>query len=129
VPLVADITGANEADISELKILVDGVPPVGGKPGRPRRRPDRVQGDRAYDSEPHRRWLRWRRIEPVLAKRRTAHGSGLGTTRWVVERTFAWLHSFRKLRLVTEKTIMMHYALLDLGIAMICWNILKQSFC
>ena len=129
VPLVADITGANEADVSELKILVSGVPPVGGKPGRPRRRPDRVQGDRAYDSEPHRRWLRRKGIEPVLAKRRTPHGSGLGVTRWVVERTFAWLHSFRKLRLVTEKTITMHYALLDLGVAMICWNILKHALC
>ncbi|MEW2426304.1 transposase, partial [Streptomyces nigra] len=29
----------------------------------------------------------------------TAHGSGLGKTRWVVERTFAWLHQFKRLRI------------------------------
>jgi hypothetical protein len=34
--------------------------------------------DRGYDSEPHRRKLRQRGIEPVIAKRRTEHGSGLG---------------------------------------------------
>jgi len=31
-----------------------------------------------------------------LAKRRQPHGSGLGRTRWVVERTLAWLHRFRR---------------------------------
>ncbi|TPQ32020.1 hypothetical protein C2U69_27405 [Cupriavidus pinatubonensis] len=34
-----------------------------------------------YDSELHPQKL------PVLAKRRTEHGSGLGKLRWVVERT------------------------------------------
>jgi transposase len=129
VPFVADVTGANEPDVKELEVLVNSVPPVRGKPGRPRRRPERVQGDRAYDSEPHRRWLRKRRIEPVLAKRRTPHGSGLGVYRWVVERTIAWLHSFRKLRVVTEKTVPMQYARLDLGVAVICWRMLERSFC
>jgi hypothetical protein len=28
----------------------------------------------------------------------------LGVFRWVAERTLSWLHGFRKLRLVTEKT-------------------------
>ena len=39
-----------------------------------------------------------------VARRYTEHGSGLGKYRWVVERFFAWLHAFRKMRLVTEKT-------------------------
>jgi transposase len=34
----------------------------------------------------------------MLAHRRTEHGSGLGTTRWVIERTIAWFHSFRRLK-------------------------------
>ena len=46
-----------------------------------------MQGDRAYDSQPHRRELRWRGIAAVLARRHAEHGSGLGKTRWVVERT------------------------------------------
>jgi transposase len=35
--------------------------------------------------------------------RNTNHGSGLGRWRWVVERTFAWLNQFRRLRLRYEK--------------------------
>jgi hypothetical protein len=35
--------------------------------------------------------------------RRTKHGSGLGTWRWVVERTFAWLNQFRRLRVRYDK--------------------------
>jgi hypothetical protein len=73
--------------------------------------------------------LRRRGIEPVLARRNTAHGSGLGVFRWVVERTLSWLHGFRKLRLVTEKNLDMQYALLDLATAVICWRILQGSFC
>jgi transposase len=129
VPLVVDISGADVPDVNLLMTLVYSVPAVRGKPGRPRRRPGKVQGDRAYDSQPHRRELRRMRIEPVLAKRRTGHGSGLGVYRWVVERTISWLHNFRKLRIVTERTLTMQYALLNLGTALICWNILKASFC
>ena len=91
IPLTTILTGANAHDVTQLVALVDAIPAVKGKRGRPRRRPQRVQGDRAYDSEPHRRELRQRGIEPVLAKRNTAHGSGLGVYRWVIERTISWL--------------------------------------
>ena len=80
VPLAAKVTAANEHDINQLLPLVTAVPPVGGKPGPPRRLPERLQADRAYDSEDHRRILRWLGITPVLAKRNT-HGSGLGRHR------------------------------------------------
>jgi transposase len=86
VPLQTDITAANVPDVKELVPLVDSVPPVRGKPGRPRRRPEAVYADRAYDSEPHRRQLRDRGVAPKLARRNAAHGSGLGVFRWVAER-------------------------------------------
>jgi hypothetical protein len=31
--------------------------------------------------------LRWLGIDPKIARRKVEHGSGLGKTRWVVERT------------------------------------------
>ncbi len=96
IPLAIILTGANRHDVTQLLPLVEAIPPIRGKRGRPRRRPDRVQGDRAYHSEPHRRVLRSLKIEPVLAQRFTEHGSGLGIHRWVVERTLAWLHQFRR---------------------------------
>jgi transposase len=84
-----------------------------------------VQGDRGYDSRWHRDELRRRGIRPQLAKRRTPHGSGLGRTRWVVERTLAWLHRYRRLNVRYERRACVHEAFLTLGCALICWNFLK----
>jgi transposase len=92
----------------------------GGKKGRPRQRPDIVQGDRGYDSEPHRDLLRQRRIQPQLAKRRTEHGSGLGKTRWYVERTLAWFKRYGKIRIRTERRAENYEALLTLAACLIC---------
>jgi transposase len=96
--LSATTTAANVNDVTQaLPVLLD-MPPVGGKPGPKRELPDRLQGDRGYDSEPLRILLRWLGITPVLASRGTEHGSGLGVSRWFVERTISWLHSFGRLR-------------------------------
>lgn len=124
VPLATILTAANTNDVTQLKALVEAIPAVRGKPGHPRRRPDRVQGDRGYDSEPLRAWLRARGIEPVLAKRNTPHGSGLGVHRWVVERTLAWLHQFRRLRCRYERRPELHDAFMSLADALICWRLL-----
>jgi transposase len=118
--LAAEVTAANVHDIRQLLPLLNAVPPVRGKRGRPRRRPDRVHGDRAYDSRGHRRELRRLGIEPVLAKRNTEHGSGLGQYRWVVERTIAWLHQFRRLRVRYERRDDIHQALLTIGSIVTC---------
>lgn len=122
LPLATLLTSANTNDVTQLLPLVEAIPPIRGQPGRPRRRPERVQGDRGYDSEPHRRRLRQCGIEPVLAKRRTKHGSGLGVYRWVVERTLCWLHQFRRLRIRYERRPDIHEAFLTLAAALICWR-------
>ncbi len=87
LPLNVILTEANRNDITQLLPLVEGIPPIRGKRGRPRRKPDLVQTDRGYDSQPHRDALKARGIDTQIAKRGTPHGSGLGKTRWVVERT------------------------------------------
>jgi transposase len=119
VPLAGDVTPANTPEVKGLLPLVDTAGPLDAA-GEPEHRPGAVFTDRAYDSEPHRQELRERGIEPKVAKRRTAHGSGLGKVRWVVERFFSWLHGFRKLRFVTEKDQEMQFALLNLAMALIC---------
>ena len=45
-------------DVTQLLPLVEAIPPIAGRRGRPRKRPDIVQGDRGYDSQPHRIALR-----------------------------------------------------------------------
>ena len=107
--------------------LVEGVPPVGGKVGRPKRKPDLVQGDRAYDSNAHRQALADKGIRTQLARRYTQHGSGLGVTRWVVERTISWLHQFRRLRIRFERRADIHEGFLKLGCCLICWRFLKAA--
>ncbi len=128
LPLAALLTEANRHDVTQLLPLVAAIPRIRGKIGRPRCRPDRVQGDRAYDSEPHRRRLRSLGIEAVLAQRFTGHGSGLGVYRWPVERTIAWLHQLRRLRIRYERRDDIHEAFLSIGCSLICFRHLN-SFC
>jgi transposase len=124
IPLAIDVTPANVPEVKRLVPLVDAAGPLDADTGEPGGRPEVLSGDRAYDSEPHRQELRDRGIEPKLAKRRTEHGSGLGVYRWVVERFFAWVHGFRKLRLVTERSDEGQLAFLNLACAIICFRFL-----
>ncbi|MGW5619677.1 transposase [Streptomyces olivaceus] len=96
-PLHFITTAANVNDITQALILVDGIPPVAGRPGRPRRRPDAVLGDKAYDSKAVRRELRRRRILPVISRKGASNIKGVGKLRYVVEQTFALLHQFKAL--------------------------------
>jgi transposase len=121
------LTAANHHDVTQLLPLVEGIPPVRGKPGRPRHRPLCVQGDRAYDSRVHRQLLAARGIRSLIPRKLAAHGSGLGKTRWVVERTLAWLHQFRRLKIRYERSPEVHEAFLSIGCALICWSVLKNG--
>src|SRR5215472_2905315 len=102
VPLVAHVTAANVNDITDLGTLVADLPAV-RRSGRTRRRPDVLQGDRGYNSQPHRDRIAARVIVAIFRRRRTSHGSGLGVFRWVVERTLSWLHRFRRLAVRYER--------------------------
>jgi transposase len=127
VPLSLILTGANRHDVTQLLPLVQAVPPVAGRRGAPKRKPALVQADRAYHSEPLRRELAEQGIDTQIARRGAPHGSGLGKTRWVVERTIAWLHQFRRLRVRYERLPSIHEAFLMLGACMICWRFVKTA--
>jgi transposase len=124
--LHVSLTGGNRHDITQLMPLVESIPPVRGRRGRPRRRPDAVYGDRAYDSDGHRDRLRAKGIDPQIARRGEEHGSGLGVYRWVVEQTFALLHWFRRLRIRWEIRDDIHEAFLRLACAIICFRRLAR---
>lgn len=124
MPLAVSLSGGNRNDITQLLPLVDGLEPVGGRRGRPRRLPRELLADRGYDFDKYRRELRSRGIRPTIARRNTDHGSGLGKRRWVVERGFAWLHNFRRLRTRYERLPELHLAFLHLGCAVICRRML-----
>jgi transposase len=122
VPLAAKLTGANRHDVTQLLPLVDAIPPVRGLPGAPLRKPQRVMGDRAYDSDPHRMKLSARAIATAIARRNTPHGSGLGVFRWFVEQTLALMHQFKRLRVRDDRDDVVHEAFMTIACAMICWR-------
>jgi transposase len=113
------LTGGNRNDVTQLIPLLDAVPPIRGRRGRPRRRPRELFADRDYDHDIYRRQ---RGITPRIARRGVAHGSGLGRHRWVVERGFAWLRAFKRLRTRYERRADLHLGVLQLACALICYR-------
>jgi Transposase DDE domain len=130
IPLAVSLTGGNRNDVTQLMPLVQSIPPVRGRRGRPRQRPDTLYADRGYDHDKYRRLARAKGITPVIARRGTGHGSGLGTYRWVIEQSIALLHWFRRLRIRWEIRDDIHEAFLSLACAIICWRRLRNlSLC
>ncbi|GGK62291.1 hypothetical protein GCM10010094_23650 [Streptomyces flaveus] len=100
---------------------------MAGRPGHPRRRPDAVLGDKAYDSKAVRRELRRRRIQPVISRKSAPNIKGLGKLRYVVEQSFALLHQFKRLAVRWERRLELHDAFVLLGCSLICWRRLRKA--
>lgn len=120
-------TAANVNDVTQTLALVDGIPPVAGRPGRPRRRPEALLGDKGYDSKPNRDELRHRWILPVISRKGSPNIKGIGKLRYVVDQTFALLHHFKRLAVRWERRTELHDAVLSLACGLICWRRLKKA--
>ena len=123
IPLAVSLTGGNRNDVTQLMPLIGAIPPVRGRRGRPRQRPGQVYADRGYDHDKYRKQVREKGITPVIARRSTEHGSGLGVHRWVIEQSIALLHWFRRLRIRWEIRDDIHEAFLSLACAIICFHL------
>jgi transposase len=95
--LAAAISAANTPDAALLLPLVDAIPPVSGKRGRPRRRPAKLHADKAYDHKALRAAVQARGIGVRIARKAVESSQRLGRHRWVVERTMSWLMRYRRL--------------------------------
>jgi transposase len=125
VPLAAAVSAANTHDSRLLVALVDRVGPVRGRVGRPRRRPERLYADKAYDFGRCRRALRDRGITARIARRGVHSSQRLGRQRWKVERTIAWLLEHRRLQVRYERLAAVLEGLLQLACALLCWRTLR----
>lgn len=128
MPLACRLTAANRPDAGELEALLAAIPPVRGKPGRPRQRPDALLADRGYHSKRAIEAVQARGIPPLIARQKQAHGSGLGRQRWVIERTISWLHQHRRLRLRYERRADIPEAFLSIACSLICYRALQGAF-
>ncbi|MFF0262515.1 IS5 family transposase [Streptomyces microflavus] len=123
-PLKVITTAANVNDVTQTLALVDGIPPVAGRPGPPRRQPDALLGDKGYDSNPNRDELRKRRILPVISYKGRPNIKGLRKLRYVVEQTFTPLHHFKRLAVRWERRTELHDAF---ACSLICFRRLKKT--
>jgi transposase len=126
---VALQTAANVNEGTVLLDAVDAIPPIKRPAGPPRRRPDKLHADKAYDSRDRRAALERRGITPRIARKGIESKTKLGRHRWVIERAFAWLHRNRRLLVRYERRDDLHAAFLHLGSALICWHFAADLFC
>src|SRR5207237_824866 len=129
IPLAASVTAAHVNDITAMAPLVNKLPEVAGQVGHPKKKPDALPGDLAYDSEVHRQALDQMGIEPILPEKGIDDQEGLGETRWPVERTLSWIHQNRRLRIRYERRADIHQAFLTLACIKICASALFAGFC
>ena len=109
-------------DISKAVELLDAVPPVAGRRGRPRRRFAVLLADKGYDSRSFRDACLHRRTEPIIPQRGTTGIKGLGKLRYVVEQTIGLLHQFRRLAVRWERRLDIHNGFISLACALISWR-------
>jgi transposase len=127
-PLGAYLDAASPAEVTLLERTLDTIA-VGhsGKPGRPRKRLDRLIADRGYDSNPLRARLARRGIEPIIPARRNhkkatyQDGRKLRRyrRRWIAECTFAWLGNFRRLVVRYERLVTVYAGFFHLACALL----------
>jgi transposase len=115
-PLGLHVDSASPGETSLLETVLDDV-------RVPRTRLPRLIADRGYDSDPLRRILA-RRGTRLIAPHRTSRtrsqpqdGRPLRRyrRRWIIERTFAWLHRFRRLVVRYEYYALMFLAFLHVA--------------
>jgi IS5 family transposase len=122
IPLCVISTAANVHDSMVFEELVDSIEPIKGPRGRPRKRPEKVHADKAYDDKKCAQALRKRGIKRRIARKGVESSQKLGRHRWIVERTLAWLAKYRRLTIRYERRDDIHEAFLQLGCSLICLN-------
>ncbi|WP_437096967.1 IS5 family transposase [Streptomyces sp. enrichment culture] len=122
VPLSIGISAANTHDSQGLEPLVRGIPPIRSRRGPRRRRPAELRGDKGYDYDHVRRWLRSRDITPRIARRGIEPSPRSGRYRWTVERTVAWRAGCRRLHRRYERKAGHFLAFSGIAATLICYR-------
>ncbi|KPI07736.1 hypothetical protein OV450_3546, partial [Actinobacteria bacterium OV450] len=97
---------------------------AGSRPSVPSRPPQataaKLHGDKGYDYDHLRRWLRKRGIRHRIARKGIESSGRLGRHRWVVERTVSWLAGCLRLHRRYERKAEHFLAFVGLAAALIC---------
>ena len=129
LPLHVLASAANVHDSKLFEPLLETNPSVRGRrrrPGRPRRRPEKLHADKGYDYPRCRRYLHRRGIKVRIARRGLEAKTHLGRHRWVVERTISWVLRFKRLGIRYDRTAATLLPLLLLAVTLINFRRLRQ---
>ncbi len=119
IPLALIMTPANVHDSRVFEQMVDAIKPVRRPLGRPRKRPEKLHADKAYDIPRCHEFLRRRGIKDRIARKGIESSERLGRHRWVVERTLAWLSKCRAILIRWDKHAANYLGLLKLACALL----------
>jgi transposase len=128
VPLGNHLGPATPAEVKLAEATLHAIRvPNHRRRGRPRQKPQRLIGDKAYDSDPLRRRLRKCGIELVSPHKAgrvrpaTQDGRALRRyrKRWKIERTNAWLGNFRHLVVRYDRKLSIYQAIFHIACFMI----------
>jgi len=123
-PLAVKVTAGQAHESKSFEDVLDAVHIPQAGPGRPRRRPDALAGDKGYSYKWIRDWLRVRGIERVIAQRSNQEGRRGGhrtfdrakyKRRHVVEQCVGWLKECRRVLTRFEKLAVNYQAMLLLA--------------
>ena len=127
LPLGVFLASASPAEVTLVHptLMTIAVPRKG--PGHPKCKPDRLIADKAYDSEALRSELARRHVDLIAPHRSNRRRAPLQDgrklrryrRRWIVERTFAWYGSFRRLVVRYERSPSLYLAFFHLASALI----------
>jgi transposase len=132
IPLAVQTGPANQREEERVVPLLKAIPPLLDERGRRHERPPLVQGDAGYGF-PWTILVVWLLgIVPLLKPRGkkgepVVHGSGLGKTRYVVERTLAWFGTYRRIKVCYECTGAHFQAFHELAACIICARRLRHA--
>lgn len=120
------------ANISEFRLAIQTIDSisVSARPLHPRKRPGTIVADKGYDAGWLRTDLRKRGITPYIPRRRKRGQSeephynttikNIYATRWIVERTNAWLQNYRRVTVRWDRLADNYEAFIELACILIC---------
>jgi len=127
LPLVVWVTPANWRDDKAALELFSRLRPLPDAHGQIWHNPLIGQGDRGFGYCQVILPMMLQGTIPLIPRATDhTHGSGLGKTRYVVERTLSWFKNFRRITVCFERCGRFLQALHDLAAALIC---LKYTHC
>jgi len=120
LPLAVEVTAGQRHESTQLQTVLEAIA-VPQPVGRPRKRPARLAGDKAYSFPSVREWLRAHGIEPIIpirSNQKKQHGAFDKQSyrrRCVIEQCVGWLKECRRIATRFEKLAVSFLAMFKLA--------------